>query len=189
MRTSYRQRPAERSRPTAPCSYRSTFSPTAGKTPLAPSGCLTIVSSRKGPRMAKTNTPSGTALVRLALASAIVLCIQVYSWATTACQVPNPSTVFCTKSPLVTFTCANYSGGDASSCTSHWDAFERNQFPQGAAPSKKGTTKQVQADCLRYKYCAWDPDTKTCSSATTWGAWEPANKTVVGDAACPTDED
>lgn len=137
--------------------------------------------------MSKANFFSGKALVRCTIVSAIVLAIQVYSWATTACQVPNPSTVFCITQPK-SQTCAS-GNGYPDYCPTIFDAFERNQFPDGAVSSKSGTTMQQQADCWRVRYCVYNDNTNTCSSGTTWSAWQQADKTVVNpQGVCPTNE-
>ncbi len=119
-----------------------------------------------------------------AIAGAIILCGQAVSWATTACQVPNPNTVYCTSSQI-TYTCA--SNSTESTCTLLYDSFERNQFPDGGADSSSGTTKQEQADCWRRKYCSWNTSTSKCESGS-WGSWIQGDKTVTGTNPCPTEE-
>ena len=47
-------------------------------------------------RKSNQNPLMSTLLTYCALGGLIVLGNQVIAWATTACQVPNPSTVFCT---------------------------------------------------------------------------------------------
>jgi len=138
--------------------------------------------------MVKTRFSAVHGLLLCLLAVALVLGLQVYGWATDACQVPNPSTVFCTANePAI-----GCSAASERDCTApdRIAAFERNQFPQGAVSSKSGTTKQAQADCWRRKYCVWNPDADPkCSANTNFDAWKPGDKTVVGDATCPTKEE
>lgn len=130
-----------------------------------------------------------TVVTRLASVGAVVGAVtlgsQIGAWATTACQVPNPNTVYCTDKD-VTSTCA---GATLESiCTGRFDAFERNQFPDGGASSQSGTTKEEEADCFRRKYCTWEANNRQCVSSTTWGDWVKKDKTVTGTNQCPTNE-
>lgn len=150
-----------------------------------PSEFLFTVCWKKETQMSKAKQRflSTPALAACAIASMLVLGNQLVVWATSACQVPNPNTKFCT-SAQTTYTCS----GSESTCTLLYDAFERNQFPDGGAESASGTTKEEAADCWRRKYCVWNDETRKCVSSTTWGGYQSGDKTVVGDNTCPTDE-
>ena len=68
-----------------------------------------------------------------------------------------------------------------------------NQFPAGSVTATKGTTTQVAADCWQRNVCVWNPNggpngRGQCQASQTWGAWNLADKTVVGTAQCPTNE-
>lgn len=130
---------------------------------------------------------SASMLVMGAAASAIGLGAQVIAWATTACQMPNPSTVFCTENHQ-THPCDDSYYGSESLCNVNWQALERNQFPDGPVSASSGTTKEVTADCWRIKVCRWDADASKCKSDTEWRPWHPGDKTATGDNQCPTEE-
>lgn len=132
-----------------------------------------------------------TMLVRLFISAAIVVFggTEFSVWATTACQEPNPSTVFCTTSQST----ANCGGSGEFICRLNFDAFDRNKFPDGPVSSANGTTTEDEADCSCRHLCVWDDDNRVCGSCmdcceVDGDDWDPADKTVVGQAACPTQE-
>lgn len=137
--------------------------------------------------MTPTRTPKLSTRVSAvgAVVTAIILGCQLVSWATDACQVPNPSEVFCTENETP-ITCSDV---PELLCEAEFDAMERKQFPDGAVSSESGTTKEEESDCWRKKWCVWDDVNTTCKSTTTWGPYNPGDKTVVGDNQCPTDEE
>lgn len=137
-------------------------------------------------RTTSLRAPRILTLAIVGTASLVLLVLQAASFATNACQEPNPSTVFCT-SGANTYTCADQFTGPL--CRTAIDMFERNQFPDGAVQSQNGTTKEAEADCSRSRDCVWDDDKESCSSAADFSPWNVEDKTVVGDNACPTNED
>lgn len=120
-----------------------------------------------------------------AIAASIVLVGQLTVWATSAYQVPNPSTVFCTDSEQ-TYTCSELVV-EPEECLLALEAFERKQFPDGAVSSPSGSTMEEEADCSREKYCTYNAQEEKCESGT-WGSWHQGDKTVTGNNECPTEE-
>ncbi len=120
------------------------------------------------------------------LASLIVL--PTVLWATSACKVPNPNTVFCTEVPSGTVeSCVAQSGGESICGESSVSIIAI--FPDGAVDSSSGSTKQVQETCITTKECVWNEDTEVCETEPA-GQWSitKAAKTTTGTNQCPTSE-
>lgn len=134
------------------------------------------------------NTPQpkiGQAISVGLLFAFVMLLGQLVAWATDACQIPNPSTVFCTAKPPDGV--SDCKGLTQLACPNR-KIYDRKQFPQGGAKSDSGTTKQEEDDCIRYESCIWDPNSGACNPDTNWSPYSPGDKTVVGEAQCPTEE-
>lgn len=114
----------------------------------------------------------------------LLLFVQLAAWANTTCQVPNPSTVFCTDNHDIK-ACGLLKVAD---CPNNHRQY-RLQFPNGSATSSSGTTKQVDADCYYIIPCIIDPNLEVCTIDINHisGPFS-ASKTVTGDDPCPTEE-
>lgn len=123
--------------------------------------------------------------VACSIGGIVVLFGQIVGWATDACQVPNPSTIYCTAvDPKAVESCSKLPRG---SCGGFF-MMERNQFPQGAVKSASGTTQQIQSKCYCKQTCSRNPVTEVCESAPSCSIWYNVGETVPGTNICPTEE-
>ena len=134
--------------------------------------------------MSRAKNLSTSVLILGVIAGTMILGGQAVSWATSVCHVPNTSTVFCTEAEG-TETCADF--GSESICVLQFDTFERNEFPDGPVLSSSGSTKEEARDCWRRKYCSWNSTNNECVSGS-WGKFQKADRTVVSEVVCPTEE-
>ncbi len=125
-------------------------------------------------------------LFACAVVTALVVAGEVAGWATNVCQKPSPNMTLCYGDDnYITTDCTQYKEGVCS----QYHLANINQFPAGAITAVNGTTTQVAADCWQRKVCLWNTTVNQCQPQQNWGAWNLADKTIVGTNQCPTNEE
>ena len=134
--------------------------------------------------MRSSGKTSAFVVLACATAGTIVVGLHQEGWAITACQKPNPSTVYCVQGIPV----SSCTGLNETDCKKTKHELVRNKWPEGHVPSPTGTTTQELTDCWQAKSCAWHVDLALCVANPTMSDWVKLDKTVEGTATCPTEE-
>lgn len=125
-------------------------------------------------------------LVRLTyVATALFFTTEVAVLATTtACQVPNPSTVFCTGNDENMKTECT---GDEAHCDGR--ILDREKMSLTPVAATAGATTQESVNCSRECTCEWDPTGEGTCKSVNCTEYSPADKTVADPTVtCPTEE-